>query len=113
MARPHRVDSLIVERAQRTAAVTTSVETLRQCQAVLLPALLGATLEQTATILGVSPRTVNRLQSAFGQSPSALPKPADNWGGRRQALLTPEQEGAFLRPWLERAAAGHLVVVSP
>jgi len=113
MARPRRIDPLIVERAQKTAAVTTSAETLRQCQAVLLPALLGASLEQAATILGVSPRTVSRLQVAFGQSMSALPKPSHNWGGRRQALLTPEQEGAFLKPWLERATAGHLVVVSP
>jgi len=113
MARPRRIDPLIVERAQKTAAVTTSAETLRQCQAVLLPALLGASLEQAATILGVSPRTVSRLQVAFGQSMSALPKPSHNWGGRRQALLTPEQEGAFLKPWLERVTAGHLVVVSP
>jgi transposase len=39
--------------------------------------------------------------------------PSRNWGGRRQSLLTPEEEDAFLKPWLERAAAGHLVVVSP
>jgi transposase len=35
------------------------------------------------------------------------------WGGRRHSLLTPEEEGAFLKPWLESAAAGNLVVVSP
>lgn len=113
MARPRRIDPLLVERAHKTAASTTSVETLRQCQAVLLPALLGATLEQTATILGISPRTVNRLQVAFGKSAPVLPSPADNWGGRRQALLTPEEEKAFLEPWLKSAADGHVVVVSP
>src|ERR1017187_9660933 len=53
MARPRRIDPLIVKRAQLTAAVTTSVESLRQCQAVLLPALFGATLAQTAAVLGV------------------------------------------------------------
>jgi transposase len=95
------------------AAVTTSVECLRQCQAVLLPALFGAALEQTATVLGVGRATVARLQSAFRKNRSALPNPARNWGGRRQSLLTQEEEGAFLKPWLESAATGHRVVVSP
>jgi hypothetical protein len=39
MARPRRIDPLVVKRAQLTAAVTTFVQSLRQCQAVLLPAL--------------------------------------------------------------------------
>ena len=113
MARPRRIDPLVVKRAQLTAAVTTSVQSLRQCQAVLLPALFGATLEQTAAVLGVGRATVPRLQAAFRKNPSARPNLARNWGGRRQSLLTPEEEEAFLKPWLESAAAGNLVVVSP
>jgi len=96
-----------------TAAATTSVESLRQCQAVLLPALFGATLEQTAAVLGVGRATVPRLQAAFRKSKPGLPAPVRNWGGRRQSLLTREEEDAFLKPWLEKAAAGGLVVVSP
>ena len=96
-----------------TVADATTLETLRQCQAVLLPVLLGATLEQTASALGVSRATVSRLQAAFRkQQSSSTPLPR-NWGGRRQFLLTEEEEAAFLEPWLESAAAGHLVVVSP
>jgi transposase len=113
MARPRRIDPLIVKRAQLTVATSTSVESLRQCQAVLLPALFGATLEQTANVLGVGRATVPRLQAAFRKNPSARPNLARNWGGRRQSLLTPEEEEAFLKPWLESAAAGSLVVVSP
>jgi len=113
MSRPRRIDPLIVKRAQTTAAAATSVESLRQCQAVLLPALFGATLEQTATVLGVGRATVARLQVAFRQNTTASPVSARNWGGRRQSLLTAQEERAFLRPWLESAAAGHLVVVSP
>src|ERR1035437_3406904 len=113
MARPRRIDPLVVKRAQMTAAVTTSVESLRQCQAVLLPALFGATLEQTATVLGVGRGTVPRLQAAFRKHQSAVSNPARNWGGRRKSLLTQEEEVAFLKPWLERAATGHWVVVSP
>ena len=113
MARPRRIDPLLVKRAQLTAATTATVESLRQCQAVLLPAVFGATLEQTAAVLGVGRATVPRLQAAFRKNPSARPNPARNWGGRRQSLLTPEEEVAFLKPWLESAAAGSLVVVSP
>jgi len=113
MARPRRIDPLVVKRAQLTAAASTSIETLRQCQAVLLPALFGATLEQTASVLGVGRATVARLQNAFRKPPAAGANPARNWGGRRQSLLTPAEEGAFLQPWLESAAAGSLVVVSP
>jgi transposase len=113
MARPRRIDPLIEKRAQLAAATSTSVESLRQCQAVLLPALFGATLEQTANVLGVGRATVPRLQAAFRKNPSARPNLARNWGGRRQSLLTPEEEEAFLKPWMESAAAGNLVVVSP
>jgi hypothetical protein len=67
MARPRRVDPQIVKRAQLTAATSTSVESLRQCQAVLLPALFGATLVQTPEVLGVGRATVARLQVAFGK----------------------------------------------
>jgi transposase len=115
MGRPHRIDPIVVKHAQMTAATSTSVETLRQCQAVLLPALFGATLEQTATALGVGRATVARLQTSFRQQTSgaapALRK--RNWGGRRKSLLTREGEQKFLEPWLESAATGNLVVVSP
>jgi transposase len=113
MARPRRIDPTIVKRAQLTAAASTSVESLRQCQAVLLPALFGATLEQTAEVLGVGRATVARLQVAFRKQRAGSPAADRNWGGRRQSLLTEEEEVAFLKPWLERAAVGNLVVVSP
>ena len=78
-----------------------------------MSALFGATLEQTAHVLGVGRATVARLQAAFRKQRPALPTAARNWGGRRQSLLTPEQESAFLKPWLASAATGNLVVVSP
>ena len=96
MARPRRIDPLIVKRAQLTAAVTTSVESLRQCQAVLLPALFGATLEQTAAVLGVGRATVARLQAAFRKHRSALPTAARNWGGRRTIPAHPRGRSRVL-----------------
>ena len=113
MARPRRIDPLLVQRAQAAASTATSLEALRQCQAVLLPALCGATLEQTATALGVGRATVSRLQAAFRKNQAPQPNPARNWGGRRKSLLTPAEEVAFLTPWLASAATGQLVVVAP
>jgi transposase len=113
MARPLRIDLNLVKRAQLIAATATSIESLRQCQAVLLPALFGATLEQTAEALGVGRATVARLQGVFRKQKTGSSPAARNWGGRRQSLLTPEEEVAFLKPWLSSAATGNLVVVSP
>lgn len=113
MARPRRNDPLLVEQAQEAAATATSVDALRRCQAVLLPARFGATLEQTAAALGVCRATVPHLQAAFRreQTPNSPPPPTR--GGRHRALLTLEEEKAFLQPWLEQAGRGAVVVVSP
>ena len=113
MARPRRTDPLLIQRAQQTAAAATSLDSLRRCQAILLPGLFGATLEQTAAALGVGRATVARLQASFRQDKTPCAKPARDWGGRRQSLLTEEQEREFLQPWLEQARAGSVVVVSP
>ncbi len=113
MAKPRRIDPDLVKRAEATVATATSADMLRQCQAVLLPAPLGATLQQTAAMLGVSPATVSRLQSSFRKNSEANPTPGRNWGGRRQSLLSPTEEREFLQPWLEKAKAGSAVVVSP
>ncbi len=104
MARPRRIDPVVVQRAQMTAAGTTSVESLRQCQAVLLPVLFGAPLEQTAAVFLAGRATVPRLQAAFRQQSAAGASPVRNWGGRRNSLFTQPEETAFLKPWLEGAA---------
>ena len=78
-----------------------------------MPALFGATLETNRRRSGCWPCNGERLQAAFRKHQSALPTPARNWGGRRKSLLIQEEEVAFLKPWLESAASGHLVVVSP
>lgn len=113
MSRPRRIDPLLVQRAQVTAATATSLDVLRRCQAVLLPGLLGATLEQTAAALGVGRATVARLQVAFRNEKTASSKASGTWGGRRSSLLTPEEEREFLQPWLLQARGGAVVVVSP
>ena len=113
MARPRRIDKGLVARARQVVARTTDVEQLRAAQAVLLPAMASATLEQTAAILGVGRATVARLQQRFRQSAHPRATRPPRWGGRRKALLSPEQEAEFLAPWAEQAKAAGVLVLSP
>jgi transposase len=113
MARPRLVDMRLVEHARMLAARASTADDLRCAQAVLLPALLGATLEQTATVLGVGRATVGRYQAKVRRR---LTHPAElepQWGGRRRAAMSVEEEREFLRPWVEQSADGGMLVVGP
>jgi transposase len=113
MSRPRRIDAKVVARAQAVAAKTRDRDELRAAQSILLPALMGATLEQTATVLGVGRATVHRLQTRFRKGTGGWSPRERGWGGRRYALMTVEEEKAFLSPWLKQAGDGGVVVVSP
>ena len=113
MARPRRTDMEWVAQAQAFAMEANTVGELRSAQAVLLPALLDATLEETAAILGVGRATVARQQARFRQClrrPSELPR---QWGGRRHAAMSWKEECQFLQPWAERSSEGGVWVVAP
>jgi transposase len=114
MSRHRRIDPTLVSKAQTVVAQSRDSRELRAAQAVLLPALAGTTLEQTAKVLGVGRATVARLQGAFhrGEQGSRSIEKSRSWGGRRRALLTQAEEKRFLAAWEERAKAGELVVLS-
>ena len=113
MARPRRVDMELVTQAQVVAVQATDADSLRCAQAVLLPAMLGATLEQTAMVLGVGRASVLRLQARL-RGLCAEPNAArPSWGGRRRASLTPEEESDFLARWQDDSSAGGVLVASP
>jgi transposase len=111
MARPRRIDEELVRKATEAVKSPGEVAEFRSAQAILLPAVMGATLEQTATLLGVSRASVPRLQTRFRQSMRAG-KPPPQWGGRRRSLMTLDEERRFLEPWAEQAKAGGILVVS-
>jgi len=104
----------LVSRAEAVVAQARNARELRAAQAVLLPAVAGTTLEQTAKVLGVGRATVARLQGWFRQRERAPigVEPRRRWGGRRQALLSEAEEKGFLASWEVRAKAGELVVLS-
>lgn len=111
MARPTIIDQELVQKAQTLVAQTTDLHELREAQSILLPALHGATLEETASLLGVSRATAHRLQTRFRKKSrgSFVPK---SHGGRRRILMSLEEESAFLAPWAEHAKDGGVLVVS-
>ena len=114
MPRTPNINPLAVKRARVAADSATSIQELRRAQAILLPALFGATLNQTASALGVGRATVTRLQATFRQrSTSRAKAPPRQWGGRRNCWLTLEEEKEFLAPWLKLALSGSLLVVAP
>lgn len=113
MARPLQVDAELVTQAQVVVTQATDVESLRCAQAVLLPALLGATLEQTALLLGVGRASVVRLQKKLREFCAKPDAERPNWGGRRRALLTPQEEESFLARWQNESNAGEVLVASP
>lgn len=113
MARPRLLDERLVEHAKRLVAQAASAEDLRCAQAVLLPALLGATLEQTASALGVGHATVSRYQAKVRRRLRDPAQLEPRWGGRRREAMSIEQEIAFLQPWAESSADGGMLVVAP
>jgi len=106
------MDPELVAKARAVVAQATDASQLRAAQAVLMPALAHTTLEQTAILLGVSRASVARLQHRLRQG-LPLARSSRRWGGRRRALLTAEEERAFLAPWAEQARDAGVLVVSP
>lgn len=80
----------------------------QRIQCVLIRATLGSSAAAIARIVGWSTATVHAIHSRWAQEGEAIfdlkPK-----GGRRHAYLTPEEEAAFLQPFLAKAQAGGLL----
>ena len=112
MARPRKVDQELVQQALSVVRQPQDLREMREAMAILLPAELKTSLEQTARVLGVGRASVPRLQAGFRSRQSHTQEPK-NWGGRRRFLMSAEDEAEFLKPWTERAQTGGVLVVSP
>jgi transposase len=85
--------------------------------ATLVPAIAGATIAQTSSILGTGTATVARLQAKFRNqvrcASSATKRIVGTWGGRRRQTLSIDEERDFLAPWSEQAKIGGVLTVPP
>lgn len=110
MARPFRGEESVAS-ALAVLKVSTTVEQLRQAQAVLLPLRYGLSLEQTAEVLGVSPGWASRLRNQFIAGKVIANDAPPARGGRHRENFTHAQEVQLLEPFLERASQGGILVV--
>jgi transposase len=115
MARPRKISSDLVQKAQEVINSSKNMNELKEAQAILLPAIMGATLEETGAMLGIGRATVNRFQNRFKErvrSEDSVAPTKRNWGGRRRTLMPIDEEKEFLLPWEEKAKSGGILVVS-
>jgi transposase len=113
MARTARHEEAELTVAKQLVASAKTLQQLRQGQAMLLPALTGASMETTAEILGIGRNRVCVLRRQFRQAGGATFGERERRGGRRRELMSVEEEQAFLAPWVEQAKNGGVLVVPP
>ena len=101
-------DEIVKANELRNRANT--VEEIQRALSVLLMAEGHMEADKAASLLGISKRTLFRYRESF--RPQDLPS-RSTWGGRRHCLMSPEEEQAFLSPWLEKAREGGVITVPP
>lgn len=113
MARVARHEEAEIEAAKRAAAEARTLMQLRQSQAVLIPALTGASMDVTADILGLGRNRVCVLRRQFRASGGHPVEALEKRGGRRRCMMSVEEERAFLASWIEKATEGVVLIVPP
>ncbi len=111
MSRPLRGQD-VLDDALRAIASATTIEQLRQAQAVVLPLQYGMSLEQTAQAIGLSKGWACRLRNQFIAGEAVSDKGNSVRGGRHRENFTPEREAELLKPFLKSASIGGILLVS-
>lgn len=112
MSRPFRGQESI-DAAQASLKAATTLEQLRQAQAVVLPLVYGLNLTQTAAAIGVSSKWASRLRNKFIDGHVLDDRGTAVRGGRHRQSFSVEREAELLAPFLESAKAGGILVVAP
>lgn len=112
MSRPASGDTDVLLKARQAIASATTVEQLRQAQAVVLPLDYALNLADTAQVIGVSPGWACQLRRRFIAGQVVGGADAAKAGGRRRQNMTKQEECEFLAPFLASAAVGGILVVS-
>ena len=100
-----------VDSAMKVIANAVTLEQLRQAQAVVLPLRFAMSLEQTAEVTGLSVGWLSKQRNRFIQGKAVGDGAAAARGGRRRQNFTLQQESAVLKPFLELARKGGILVV--
>ena len=100
-----------VDSAMQVIANAVAVEQLRQAQAVILPLRFAMSLEQTAEVTGLSVGWVSKQRNRFIQGKAVGDGTVPARGGRRRQNFTLQEEVAVLKPFIEQARKGGILVV--
>ena len=101
----------VVDSAMQVIANAVTLEQLRQAQAVVLPLRFSMSLEQTAEVTGLSIGWVSKQRNRFIRGKVVGDGTVPARGGRRRQNFTLEEEVAVLKPFLEQARQGGILVV--
>jgi hypothetical protein len=85
------------------AQTAKTVQQLRQAQAILIPALTGASLDSTARLLGVGRNHVCVLRRTFRLAGGSTFADHERRGGRHRELLSTLQERELVARWRSEA----------
>ena len=110
MSRPLRGHEAL-DSALKVIASAKTIEQLRQAQAVVLPLQYSMGLEQTAQAIGLSKGWTCRLRNQFIAGETVGDQGKSVRGGRRRENFTIEREAELLKPFLESASSGGIMVV--
>ena len=99
------------KQARAAIVAAKTVEQLRQAQAVVLPLEHGLSLKATAQVIGLSVGWTSRLRNAFIRGEVVGDESTPPRGGRHHANFTPAREIEVLKPFLDRARTGGVLVV--
>ena len=109
MPKKIKVPDKVLQLAKETAKGAKNTDELRTVQSVLIPGLLNVPDRITGQIIGRSRGTVVQMRKKFGELGQSQDR---NWGGRRYAYMTIEEEQQFMSEFLDKASQGGILVVS-
>ena len=101
----------VVDSAMQVIANAVTIEQLRQAQAVVLPLRFAMSLEQTAEVTGLSVGWVSKQRNRFILGKAVGDGTVAARGGRRRQNFTVQEETAVLKPFLEQAREGGILVI--
>ena len=113
MARPAQLTSEMEQAALQKVNEAKSARELRTGLSVLIPKRCGCTNAVVGELLGIGIATVVRMQRQIREQVDGTLKEKGKWGGRRRQLMSMAEEEAFLKPWVEQAEHGGVLVVPP
>lgn len=102
MARP-ATGREFVKAAKEKIATAKTVDALRAAQALLLPLEFGLSLEQTATIIGLSKSRTGKLRTRFQRIETGVEQVKTKKGLRNHARMSLDEEVKFLTPFIIEA----------